>query len=87
MWCGVVQLLRQGRPHLHHEPLPALPCSHTPELRVGGVCEREVGLVEGAHGTNVLPVALEQVGLHLEAKVLGTRNDVAAKVVLLAASD
>ena len=56
-----------------------------PEVGVGGVCEGEVGVIEGLNGPNVLPVAVVQVGLHMHAHVLGARDDLAAEIVCLPA--
>ena len=52
-----------------------------PELWLGAVCEGQIGLVEGLHSPNVLPVAIVQVCLYVHAHVLGTRDDLTAKVV------
>lgn len=55
----------------------------TPELWGGVVCEGQVGLVEGLDGSNVLPVAVIEVGLDVHAHVLRARDHLAAKVVRL----
>jgi len=52
-----------------------------PELRLGAVCEGQIGLVEGLHSPNVLPVAIVQVCLYVHAHILGTGDDLTAKVV------
>jgi len=54
-----------------------------PELWLGAVCEGQVGLIEGLHSSNVLPVAIVQVCLYVHAHVLGTGDDLTAKVVCL----
>mmetsp|Transcript_8607 Transcript_8607/g.23030 ORF Transcript_8607/g.23030 Transcript_8607/m.23030 type:complete len:203 (-) Transcript_8607:132-740(-) len=45
------------------------------------VREREVGVVECRDGTDVLPVSVEQVSLHVQPEVLRTRDDLRAEVV------
>lgn len=58
-----------------------------PELGRGAVGERQVGLVEGLHGPDVLPVAVVQVGLDVHAHVLRAGNHLAAKVIRLRAAE
>ena len=45
-----------------------------------GLCERQVGVIEGLDGANVLPVVIEQVCLHVVLSS-GGGDDLAAKVV------
>lgn len=47
------------------------------------VSEGQVGGVEGFNGSNVLPVAVKQVGLDVLAHGLRSWNDLAAKVICL----
>mmetsp|Transcript_13711 Transcript_13711/g.45106 ORF Transcript_13711/g.45106 Transcript_13711/m.45106 type:complete len:368 (-) Transcript_13711:407-1510(-) len=42
--------------------------------------EREVGAVKGADGSDVLPVSVKEVSLHVVAEVLRARDDLPAKV-------
>ena len=57
------------------------PDCDTPKFGIGLVCERQVGLIEGLHGSNVFPIAVVQVRLHMHANVLRAGDHFAAKVV------
>lgn len=59
----------------------------TPKFRVGLVCERQVGLIEGLNGSDIFPVTVIEVRLHVHADVLCTWDDFAAKIVGLRHSD
>merc|ERR1719316_424532 len=48
---------------------------------VRGVTERQVGLVEGLDRPDVLPVAVEEVRLHLHPHAVGPGDDLAPEVV------
>ena len=52
-----------------------------PEFGRRAVCEGQVGLIEGLHGSNVLPVAIIQVCLDVHAHVLRARDHLTAEVI------
>lgn len=55
----------------------------SPVIRLGVLGESQIGVVEGFNCSNVLPVPVIQVGLHVHAQILGTRNHFTAKIVCL----
>jgi hypothetical protein len=65
------------RPRLAPVGTPPAPLS-PPEVVLLGVGERQVCVVEGLDGTDVLPVALERVRLHLVAHLARAGDDLGA---------
>ena len=51
------------------------------EFGLQRVRERQVSVKERLNSPDVFPVAVKQVGLHLEPQVIGTGDNLAAEVV------